>query len=103
MNWKWLVVVLALAASPALACQFDVDCGVGQKCQKQFGQTEGSCTSDRKADDGGLSHDPTDPYKADAQSCDTDFDCGPMGKCLRTAGKVSGTCAGGGGGIHHPH
>jgi hypothetical protein len=106
MNRKWLIVVLVLASAPALACKSDVDCDIGSKCLLQAGQPEGFCTSTRTpghADNGGLSHDPTDPTKTNASSCDVDLDCGPMGKCLRSPGKVTGSCAGGTGGIHiHP-
>ena len=102
---RWLIVVLALASSPALACQFDADCDIGSKCLKQSGQTDGVCTSARKpghADDGGLSRDPTDPAKTSGNGCAVDLDCGPIGKCLRATGQVNGTCAGGGG-IHISH
>jgi hypothetical protein len=102
MNRIGLMVVLALVSSPALACKSDVDCDIGSKCLMQSGQTEGSCTTTRKpghVDNGGLSHDPTDPSKTNASSCDVDLDCGPMGRCLRSPGKVTGMCAGGGG-IH---
>jgi hypothetical protein len=103
MRRGWLLIVLMIAASPAIACKSDVDCDVGSKCLLQAGQAQGVCTNTRKsghADDGGMSRDPTDPSKANVSKCDVDLDCGPMGKCLRSPGKVVGSCAGGTGGIH---
>ncbi|HTK98191.1 MAG TPA: hypothetical protein VL379_09215 [Pseudomonadales bacterium] len=101
-----LLVTLTLATSSAFACRSNSECEIGWQCLAQLGQIEGVCTSIRKsghADDGGLSHDPTDPAKANVSSCEVDLDCGPLNKCLRSPGKVTGTCAGGSGGIHVQH
>ncbi len=107
MNPKWLMVVLVLASTPALACKFDAECSVGQQCLLRVGQTEGVCTSNRTPGsfDDGMPHDPADLTRSSPQSCDVDLDCGAMGKCMRSPGKVSGTCSGGAGtpGIHVQH
>ena len=101
-----LLAVLGLASSSAFACRSNSECEIGWQCLAQLGQIEGVCTSIRKAghaDDGSLSHDPTDPAKSNAVSCEVDLDCGPMNKCLRSPGRVTGTCAGGAGGMHGGH
>lgn len=106
-------VLLVIATSPALACQFDVDCFPGSKCIKNGTSLYGACvgginpgnandkkpiynpmdlnrgsgnTSTGDARSGGLDADGT--Y---GDTCSFDVNCGPGRKCVKGSG-IYGTC-----------
>lgn len=83
-----LTAALVIAVEPALACTFDAECPLSERCLKQPGQNTGQCGNY----DSGL----RDPLSLDAPEknlCSEDSDCGIGGTCLAVGG-LYGTCVG---------
>ena len=97
MKKKTLALIVAAIAMPgaALACQFDVDCGVGSKCLKNHGSIYGVCAgglSPGNDDDRQPVYDPLDPNQSVGNTCSFDVDCGPGNRCLKGRGQIKGVC-----------
>lgn len=88
-----LLVILALAVSPAFACSFDTDCAVGSKCAKAPGALYGICKgglSPGNSNDRVPVHAPLDLNKTYGNTCEFDLDCGPGSKCSKSG--LKGVC-----------
>jgi len=81
-------VAFIIVAQPALACTFNAECPLSERCIKGLGQKEGRCRNY----DSGL----REPLNLDAPEknlCSEDIDCGVGGTCLAVGG-LYGTCVG---------
>jgi hypothetical protein len=93
-----IAIAALLSASPAFACMFDTDCGIGSVCLKSSGSIYGICA-------GGLSpgnrHDrapvyaPLDINRSYGNTCSFDLDCGIGAQCVKSSGSIHGVCMGG--------
>lgn len=90
-----LCAMPVLLASPALACQFDTDCPLGNQCLKATGAIYGICGEGAPPGSGiGLQSEnaPLDFGGTSANTCRSDTDCNPEASCLKATGSVYGVC-----------
>ena len=88
-----IAAMFLLVATPALACNFDLDCGIGSKCVKQRGSLDGVCAGgmnpgndyDRKP-----YRNPMDMTGRKGNTCSFDLDCGIGGRCVKSG--LNGVC-----------
>jgi len=90
-----IVIPLIIIISPhAIACSFDIDCGVGSKCVKQSGSLYGWCVgglNPGNQNDRRPARDPLDLTGKKGNTCSFDIDCGVGGECVKGSG-IYGTC-----------
>jgi len=87
------VLVVAISASAALACQFDTDCEVGSRCVKRGG-IYGICAGGLfpgNSNDRVPVQDPLDLNQTVGNTCTFDIDCGPGNRCAKGSG-IGGVC-----------
>ena len=83
-----LLVALTFVGQPALACSFDAECPISERCLKRPGNKTGHCGNY----DTGL-REPLDLTAPQRNLCSQDIDCGVGGTCLAVGGQY-GTCVG---------
>lgn len=83
-----LTFALIIISKLALACSFDAECGLSERCIKRPGGEKGHCAKY----DSGL-RDPLDVTGPDENLCSYNIDCGLRGTCLAVGG-LYGTCVG---------
>ena len=84
----FLILVFVLTATPGLACTFDAECPLSERCIKSEREHEGRCANLNS----GL-RDPLDVTEPQKELCSSDIDCGLGGTCLAVGG-LFGTCVG---------
>jgi len=120
MKMKFEIIVLVAALSfqfstVALACQFDTDCNVGSRCEKDISSIYGVCVGGMNpgnANDRQPVYDPLDLNRGfrsgstgDARgfgqdsngtygdTCSFDTDCGIGSRCVKENYSITGTCS----------
>lgn len=95
MTLRYLVVaLLCWLAGPSLACQFDIDCAPGSRCEKGFGALYGVCMggiNPGNSNDRQPVYSPLDLNDSYGDTCQFDIDCGPGSSCVKGGG-IYGTC-----------
>ena len=79
---------LMLVSPPAMACEFDAECGLTDRCLKREGEEKGHCGNYKS----GL-REPLSVAGPDEILCSEDIDCGLGGTCLALGG-LYGKCVG---------
>ena len=105
--------LLAITATPAVACSFNTDCEVGSQCLKRPGQLEGICAGGlfpgkpverensydrmqqqaeqyRRQQQRRQSTNPYDLNGTEGNRCSFNTDCGPGSSCLKSG--LYGVC-----------
>ncbi|QPF87421.1 hypothetical protein IC762_14500 [Bradyrhizobium genosp. L] len=91
---RYLVLAVLLAATPAMACQFDTDCRPGSECLKASTSIYGVCAgglSPGNANDQQRAQFPLDINGTYGDTCSCDTDCGPGSRCFKR-GSIQGVC-----------
>lgn len=83
-----LTIAFIVVSMPALACTFDAECPLSERCIKASDHQEGRCSNY----DSGL-REPLDVTAPEKRLCSFDRDCGIGGTCLAVGG-LYGTCVG---------
>ena len=83
-----LSLAFIVFAAPGLACTFDAECPLSERCIKTEREHEGRCANY----DSGL-RDPLGVTAPQKELCSSDIDCGLGGTCLAVGG-LYGTCVG---------
>jgi len=89
----WIVVALAILASDARACDFDIDCDVGSRCRG--GVCVGGLWPGNDNDDAplrGYDRPLWDLSETYGDTCSFDTDCGIAMRCARRRGALEGVC-----------
>jgi hypothetical protein len=85
MKSALLALIFCLAATPALACQFNTDCQPGSRCVKQgglYGVCMGGLFPGNSNDDQPV-YDSLDINRSHGNTCQFDTDCGPGSNALK--------------------
>lgn len=84
-----------LAAAPASACQFDIDCGIGSTCVKKAHSLYGICaggSNPGNSNDRKPVYAPLDPNRTYGNTCSSSADCGTGSRCVKQAHRLKGVC-----------
>lgn len=80
---------------PALACSGDLDCAIGSKCVKAFGDLYAICaggTAPRNSNDRRPVYAPLDINRTYGNTCQYDLDCGVGSMCYTSPNALQGVC-----------
>jgi predicted small secreted protein len=94
MKSIFLAALIALFATPALACQFNTDCGIGSKCIKEAGKREGICMGGMNPGNSNDRNPYSNPMRPDSSvgnTCQYNSDCNVREKCVKERG-LNGVC-----------
>ena len=90
----FVLLVLSLFSSPAIACMFNTDCAPGSRCLKSSGSLYGVCaggTTPGNQYDSQPVYAPLDINRTTGDTCSFNTDCGPGSTCLKSGG-IYGVC-----------